>query len=266
MATSEQNNAPAGWVDTHLHLLPGIDDGPATMELALAMAEVIIGDGVSHVVVTPHSNYQFTFDPAQVTALRDRMQAHLGERLTIMTGCELHLSFENVQAVLANPRLYSLNGGRYVLVEFPEYFERNSMQKALEGFCDIGLVPLIAHPERNQVFQQHPSVLDDYLRLGCIAQVTASSFSGRFGKRAQEYSNELLNRECIHVVASDGHSAEQRSPRLSKAHAAIEAAKGAELAQILCRDNPWAIACDRKLPYAPEPAAKRKSLWSRLKG
>ncbi|HEY7855388.1 MAG TPA: CpsB/CapC family capsule biosynthesis tyrosine phosphatase, partial [Terriglobales bacterium] len=129
MAT-EENSTPAGWVDTHLHLLPGIDDGPATMELAMAMAEVIIGDGISHVVVTPHSNYQFTFDPAQATALRDQMQAQLGNRLTLLTGCELHLSFENVQAVLANPRLYSLNGGRYVLVEFPEFFERNSMQKA----------------------------------------------------------------------------------------------------------------------------------------
>lgn len=254
-----------GFVDTHLHLLPGLDDGPATMDESLALAEAAIADGTTDVIATPHANYQFGFFPERVTALRDDLQARLAGRLHVTSGCELHLSYENVQAVLANPRFFTLNQGRYLLVEFPEFFESVSLLAVLEQFCGMGLVPVLAHPERNPVFQQKPEVLYNYLRVGCLAQVTASSFGGRFGKQAQQFSAELLEQERVHIVASDGHSAEKRSPRMSKASAFIEHARGADIASALCRENPLAMLEDRDLPYFPTPAAKKKSLWARLR-
>ncbi|HET9785277.1 MAG TPA: CpsB/CapC family capsule biosynthesis tyrosine phosphatase [Terriglobales bacterium] len=254
-----------GRVDTHLHLLPTLDDGPADWEGSLAMAEVAIADGTTHVVVTPHANYQFTFDPAHSAELCALLQEKLNSRLQILLGCELHLTYENVQAVLATPSTYTLNASRYVLVEFPEFFERRSLGGALEQMRGRGLVPVLAHPERNPVFQQHPEALDEYLRLGCLSQVTAASFGGRFGKRAQQFSQELLRGERIHLVASDGHSAEQRSPRLSVAAEFIAEQAGEAVATALCRDNPWAIAQNHeRLPYHPPPAEKKKSIFSRF--
>ena len=259
--------ANAGWVDTHIHLLPGLDDGPATLEDALAMAEVAIADGITHAVATPHANYQFRYEPEPVAALRQELQERLGERLRLFTGCELHLSFENVQAAVAEPRRFSLNRGRYLLVEFPEFFERRALGGALEQLVGAGATPVLAHPERNPVFQQHPEALDEYLRMGCLSQVTASSFTGRFGKRAQQCSAELLKREQLHIVASDGHSAQQRPPHFQRAFAFVEEQAGREVALALCRDNPLAMIEDRELPYWPEPAkAKKKGLFARLRG
>ncbi|MGH9413003.1 MAG: tyrosine-protein phosphatase [Terriglobales bacterium] len=255
-----------GWVDTHLHLLPGLDDGPKDWEESLAMAEVLIADGTTHVVVTPHSNYQFTFSQPGTAALCRQLQEKLAGRLHIMTGCEVHLTFENVQALLERPREFSLNGSRYVLVEFPEFFERQALASALRQIADRGMVPVLAHPERNPVLQQHPETLDEYLRLGCLSQVTASSFRGRFGKRAEQFSLELLRGGRIHVVASDGHSAEQRSPRLSPAAAFITERTDEQIARALCSGNPLAMALDQpQLPYAPEAPQKKKSLFARLK-
>lgn len=254
-----------GRVDTHLHLLPGLDDGPADWEAALAMAEVAIADGTTHVVVTPHANYQWAFDAGRSGELCALMQQKLDSRLQVMLGCEVHLTYENVQAVLATPASYALNASRYVLVEFPEFFERRMMGSALEQMRGRGLVPVLAHPERNPVFQQHPEALDEYLRLGCLSQVTASSFRGRFGKRAQQFSQELLRGERIHLVASDGHSAEQRSPRLSVAAEFIAEQADEAVAEALCSGNPWAMAHNQeRLPYHPIPSVKRKSLFSRF--
>lgn len=263
---ANSNSDAAGWVDTHLHLLPGLDDGPKDWQASMAMAEVLIADGTTHVVVTPHSNYQFSFSRARTTELCRELEDKLQGRLQVMAGCEVHLSFENVSALLQRPRELSLNGGRYVLVEFPEFFERQALGSALEQIAGHGMVPVLAHPERNPVLQQHPETLDDYLRLGCLAQVTASSFRGRFGKRAEQFSLELLRTGRIHVVASDGHSAEQRSPKMSPAAAFIAERATEELAQALCSANPLAITMDKpKLPYAPDPPEKKKSLFARLK-
>ncbi|MGH9518157.1 MAG: CpsB/CapC family capsule biosynthesis tyrosine phosphatase, partial [Terriglobales bacterium] len=129
------------FVDTHLHLLPGLDDGPATMEAALEAAEVAIADGVVAVVATPHSNYQWPFQPDRVNQLRTEMQTLVGERMRITTGCELHLSYENVQAALANPRAFTLNASRYLLVEFPELFDREAFAGVLDQLVGIGMVP-----------------------------------------------------------------------------------------------------------------------------
>ena len=259
-------NETSGWVDTHLHLLPGLDDGPENLEEALALAETIVAEGTTRVVATPHANYRYEFLPERVAALREQLQAALGERLQILTGCELHLSFENVQRAMASPQTYSLNRSRYLLVEFPEFFERQALGNALEQFLQQGVVPVLAHPERNPVFQQHPGTLDEYLRAGCVCQVTAASFTGRFGKRAQEFSSELLRGERIHVIATDGHSAQQRPPHFRRAHALIAKQSDEELATVLCSSNPLAITQDQELPYCPVPKEKKKSFLARLRG
>ncbi len=255
-----------GWVDTHLHLLPGVDDGPAAADEAAALLEAVIAAGTTQAVATPHANYQFQFDRDASQALLRRLQEGAGERLRLYLGCELHLSYENVQRAAEAPRQFSLNGGRYLLVEFPELFERGALGAALQRLCDAGAVPVLAHPERNPVFQQHPEALDDYIRLGCVAQLTASSFTGRFGKRAQQLSAALLQGERAHIVASDGHSAQQRAPHFHKAAAVIEELAGEARVRALCSDNPLAMIEDRPLPYYPELANKKRGFLARLRG
>ena len=89
-------------VDLHCHILPGLDDGPKAMEDSLAMAESAIADGITHVVATPHANSSHVFDYPKIRALQKELQSQLGNRLTLATGCDFHLSPENVEALQAD--------------------------------------------------------------------------------------------------------------------------------------------------------------------
>jgi protein-tyrosine phosphatase len=169
---------------------------------------------------------------------------------------------------LAHPRKYSVNGGRYLLVEFAEMFNIASMEAILRQLREQGLIPVLTHPERNPVFQQHPELAPRYIELGCIVQVTASSLTGDFGKQAARSAADLLDRNLIHVLASDGHSTRHRLPRLSEAAQFVAERKDVQLARALVSDNPAAIIADRPLPYRPNGAvrtSRKKGLWSRFR-
>ena len=122
----------------------------------------------------------------------------------IHRGCDFHLSAGNIQDALANPTKYTINGGRYLMVELPEMFSPVAMDQALWQLSSKGILPVITHPERNPVLLRSPEVLQGWVNRGCFAQVTAQSLTGRFGKRAKEAAWRFLRAGAIHIVASDG--------------------------------------------------------------
>ena len=259
---------PIGNVDIHCHILPGLDDGAPTPDISLGMARMAAEDGTTHLVATPHANFQFTYEPARIAALRAELQAAIGDQLQLLVGCDFHLSYENVLDAIAYPRKYSINGGRYLLVEFAETFNIDVMETVLCQLRDAGLLPVLTHPERNPIFQQHPDLASRYIALGCVVQVTASSLTGDFGKQAARSAADLLDRELIHVLASDGHSTRHRLPRLSQGAQVVADRKGEAVARALVSENPAAIIADQTLPYRPNGIAlpaRKKSLWASLR-
>src|SRR6202007_325076 len=108
-------------VDVHCHILPGLDDGPEAIEESLAMAESAVADGITHVVATPHANSEYYFDYDRVQALRKELQAKISDRLILATGCDFHLSPENLEALRADATRFCINQHDYLLVEFNEY-------------------------------------------------------------------------------------------------------------------------------------------------
>src|SRR5258708_26810331 len=108
-------------VDLHCHILPGLDDGPATMEESMAMAESAIADGITHVVATPHSSNRYSFDFARGRQLRDELQAKAGDRLKIATGCDFHLNPENLESLHEDAAHYRINQHELVLLEFTQF-------------------------------------------------------------------------------------------------------------------------------------------------
>src|SRR5690348_5855185 len=107
-------------VDVHCHILPGLDDGPEDIEESLAMAESAISDGITHVVATPHCNNNYPFDYARVQSLREHLQIEIGDRLKLATGCDFHLSPENLDALRTEASRFCINQHDYLLVEFNE--------------------------------------------------------------------------------------------------------------------------------------------------
>jgi len=253
-------------VDLHCHILPGIDDGASTMEVSVAMAESAIADGITHVVATPHSNNEYLFDFSHVRALRDELQSKVGDRLKIATGCDFHLSPENLGALRKNSSQYCINDRDYLLVEFNEFSIPPAMDQTLHAIQLAGMRPIVTHPERNGILRANPERLKKWVRRGCYAQVTGGSLTGGFGPSAQQDALRWIGEGLIHFVASDAHNTRTRPLRLQLAYDTVVDQFGQEKARALFQDNPFAALEGRDLPHVPEvqeelPPKRRKRFF-----
>ncbi|HEY2118682.1 MAG TPA: CpsB/CapC family capsule biosynthesis tyrosine phosphatase [Candidatus Acidoferrum sp.] len=245
-------------VDIHCHILYGLDDGARTIEDSLAMAEDAIADGITHVVGTPHSSNEHTFDFARVQAVRDELRQKLGDRLTIATGCDFHLNPENMLKLRDNSAPFCVNQKDYLLVEFNEFSIPPAMDQTLHELCLQGLRPIITHPERNGILRTQPDRLRDWVHQGCFAQVTAGSLGGVFGPVAQEKAWEWTRQGLVHFVSTDAHNTTRRPLKLKFAYDEVAEQCGQEKAQALFVDNPLAAFEGRPLPYVPEVVSELK--------
>ncbi len=260
-------------IDIHCHILPDLDDGSESIEMSVEMGEMAIADGITHVIGTPHAHPKYPFIPELVMKRRDEVQAHFEGRLTIATGCDFHLSYENLQEIRHFPTRYTLNQKKYLLVEFADYSIPPSMDQTLHELHLAGILPIITHPERNPLIRSKPERLYRWLRQGCYAQVTAGSLAGRFGKPAQEAAEEWLGLNAVHFLASDAHNVSSRPLRLKETFDHVAKTRGADVAQALLVDNPLAAFEGKSLPWVPEldediglapggsSTRKRKRFW-----
>jgi protein-tyrosine phosphatase len=239
-------------VDLHCHILPGLDDGPENVEISLAMAEAAIADGITHVVATPHSSNEHFFDYPRVRALRAELQEKIGDRLILATGCDFHLSPENLDALRQDARPFCINQRDYLLVEFNEYSIPPSMDQTLHEIQLLGLRPVITHPERNAILRLQTERLGKWVRLGCFIQVTAGSLTGVFGPGAQKDSLRWLADGLVHIVASDAHNTRGRPLKLQAAFDLVRGQFGEEKARALFTENPMAAFEGRDLPHVPQ--------------
>jgi len=239
-------------VDLHCHILHGLDDGPATIEESIAMAESAIADGITHVVATPHSSSRYFFDFLRVRRLRDELQARIGDRLKIATGCDFHLNLENLESFRQDPRHYCINQRDFLLVEFNEFSIPPAMDQMLHEIQLAGVRPVITHPERNGILRAHPERLRKWVRRGCFAQVTGGALTGGFSAGSQEDALRWIGEGLIHFVASDAHNLRSRPLRLLSAYDVVVDRFGQEKARALFQDNPLAAFEGRELPHVPE--------------
>jgi protein-tyrosine phosphatase len=241
-------------VDVHCHILPGLDDGSRSLAESLQMAEAAIADGITHVVCTPHSSSSHLFDYRRVRQCRAKLQAELGDRLLLATGCDFHMSPENLAALREDAPRFCINQKNYLLVEFNEFSIPPAMDQALHDLHLAGLQPIITHPERNAILRARPERLKQWVQHGCYVQVTANSLTGTFGHLAQEDAWRWLGEGLIHFVASDAHNLTSRPLRLRPAYEAVEAKFGTEIAEALFSTNPMAAFEGHELPYVAELA------------
>lgn len=239
-------------IDIHCHILPALDDGAESFDMSMAMAEMAIADGVTRVIATPHASPNHPFIAELVKRRRDELQQELAGRLTLATGCDFHLNFENLQQLRLEPERFTLNQKNYLLVEFADFSIPSSLDQALRELQLAGLTPIVTHPERNPLIRAQPDRLFRWLRQGCYVQITAQSLSGRFGRAAQQASEEWLDAGAVHFIASDAHNTTSRPLRLKETFEELAKSRGQELAQALLIENPLAVFEGQPLPYVPE--------------
>lgn len=245
-------------IDIHSHILPGLDDGSPTLEVSVEMMRIAARAGTTDIVATPHANLEYAFDPDATARKIAELAAAAGGAPRIHRGCDLHLSYDNIQQALAQPSRFTIDGGMYLLVEFPDLLIIRTAGDIFDKLLGAGVVPVITHPERNALLQQRLDELEGWVEQGCRVQVTAQSFLGRFGRQAREFADLLVRRGLAHLVASDAHDAEDRPPDLSGAHDYLRRKYGEEVARRLLIDNPR-----RVLESAPIQAVEKPGTTGR---
>ena len=239
--------------DIHSHILPEIDDGSKSWEMTLEMCRMAQADGIRHMVATPHANERYPYDRDAHERRLNELRTRFGSGMEFSLGCDFHMSYENLQDLKLHPQRYSIDGKRYLLVEFSNYGIPPQIEDAMMRLGDLGLTPVLTHPERNTILQQNLSRVLRWAELGCVVQVTGSALTGRWGERAQQAAHLLMEHQAVHVLSTDAHDTTSRPPILSAARDAAAEICGAEAAQSMVSGNPQAIIQGQPLPYFPKP-------------
>jgi len=239
-------------VDLHCHILSGFDDGAKSVQESLTMAETAIADGITHVVATPHSSNEYRFDFAAVQQACRELQVAVGDRLKLATGCDFHLSPENLAALKKNAAPFCIHQKDYLLVEFNEFAIPPAMDETLYQIQLAGLRPIITHPERNAIIRARPERLEKWIRNGAYAQVTGGSLTGTFGPGAQQNALTWIARGLVHFVASDAHNLTARPHKLRAAYDVVRSEFAQQMAEALFVENPLAAFEGQPLPHVPE--------------
>jgi protein-tyrosine phosphatase len=204
-------------------------------------------DGVRHIVAKPHCNDQYPYDRTRYEDLKDNLEEAAEGRIEFSIGCDFHFSFENITDAIENPKRYSINGTRYLLIEFSDYGISPNVSELLFQFTSRGMVPIVTHPERNPLLVRRPGKVLELVDTGALVQVTANSVTGFWGEKARLVSEWLLTQGAVHVIASDAHDPKRRRPVLSEARNIVARMMGEQIAEDLVNNNPLAIVEGRPL-------------------
>jgi protein-tyrosine phosphatase len=210
-------------------------------------------DGITHQVATPHANDRYHYDRTYLQGLVEHLQSLVGSALTLSLGCDFHLSYDNLQDVLANPARFAIEGTRYMLVELSNYSVPQQTTDCFMLLGDRGITAVVTHPERNPILRESPQRVVEWAEQGCVIQVTGSALTGFWGQRTRRAAHWLLEHDAVHVLATDAHDTEKRVPVLSSARDAVAEIYGNEVAEALVESNPRAIVNSQPLPYFPRP-------------
>jgi len=254
-------------IDVHIHVLPGLDDGPEEMGEAVDMCRVALADGVSVIVAAPHmcdGLFDVTRDEVLrgVRRLREQLDAH-GIALAVLPGGDVRISTDLPQLLKGGHVMTVADRGKYMMVELPHDIVPPGLAQTLLAVQSAGTTPIITHPERNFEMQRDPALLEPLVRSGNLVQLTADSLVGRFGGQARKCARELVTRRMAHLVASDAHSLQTRRPGLSKARQAVGELLPAEEVEEMFVHRPRKILAGEPvtLPEISDERPPKKRDW-----
>lgn len=217
-------------IDTHCHILPGIDDGAADFDASIVMAKKAVKQGITTILCTPHhNNGRYTNPKQQVIQVVDELQALLDEQgipLDLIEGQEVRLTSTLIDEIKQGNILFTDEGERYILIEFPTADIPEYTEQLFAQLRTLKKVPVIVHPERNIKLIEDPNRLLTFLDMGCLAQLTAPSYVGIYGKRVQKIAEQMVDHHMVQFIASDAHGPQKRDFYLKEAYKKLKKEHG----------------------------------------
>lgn len=221
-------------IDIHSHLLPAIDDGSPDWDKSILLAQQAVADGITHALMTPHHHNGKYRNPRQkVEELTSQFQAKLDEAqvpLKVFPSQEIRINGDLVDEIAQGSILGTDEELTYLLLELPDNAVPNYTNDMVFKLLQLGITPIIVHPERNTALMAKPNILYDLIDHGAFAQVTASSLVGTFGKKVEAFTKDIIKHGLAHVIASDAHYLPGRDYEMQLAFAKLNKLFGDDLA------------------------------------
>ncbi|WP_461672897.1 tyrosine-protein phosphatase [Priestia megaterium] len=251
-------------IDLHCHILSGIDDGALNDEISLKMAREAVLEGIHTIVATPHhQNGRYLNEKKDIIQYVRKLNEVLKKEkvpLTILPGQEIRLYGEILEDYHAEKILTLNDTGKYLFIEFPSSQVPHYAERLLFDIQSKGLIPIIVHPERNSRLLEEPDLLYKFITNGALAQVTAGSVTGHFGKKIKKFSHQLIQSNLVHFVSSDAHNLEGRSFYMREALGAIESEHGQDTSYMFLENAHYVIQGQMCYKEPPEVVKKKKFL------
>lgn len=202
-------------IDIHSHILPMVDDGATSVEMALEMLDVAYRDGTDVLFLTPHFAYPYGFiNPKhKIKEFFDEFRyitKREGIPIQLCLGCE-YLYTNKEDFLSQKDEITTLNGTKYILMEFFFDESADTLIEAVDTIVSVGWTPIIAHIERFNCVQVSPSIAKVLIQKGALLQMNKGSVLGRYGRAVKETAEYFLERHYYSFVGSDAHHPKMRS-------------------------------------------------------
>lgn len=256
-------------IDLHHHCLPAVDDGPRDLGEAVALCAMAAEEGIRTIVATPHvlrGRWQNT-SRAKLDAAIETLREKTNDTPHLVLGSEYYFAHDMTEVLRTGGAIIPLAGSRYVLVEFASHAIPPLVEQPFYHLQLDGWTPIIAHPERNLVFQAKPELLASLIRLGAKTQITTASLTGGFGSAARKTATAWLRGGMVHFLATDAHNTTKRPPVVREALAVVNELVGESVCNALTVGNPRAVLEGRGLDFEPEPGSipEKAGFFSKLR-
>lgn len=256
------NAEKAMFVDIHCHCLPNVDDGPKTKYEALALCQMLVDDGVTTAIATPHQLGQFDGcnEASEIRASVSMLNRELETNnipLTILPGGDVRVDERIYQLIESDKILTLADGRKYILLELPSSIFIDIEPLLLE-LTQLGIYGIISHPERHFILNKQHNIIPKWLESPSYLQITAGSLLGQFGSMAKRAAWHYLSSGWVSIVATDCHNLNRRRPVMTAAFKYIREKLGHEVAHLVCIENPLRVLEGRNIINTLPPGKRER--------
>lgn len=207
-------------VDFHSHIIYGVDDGAKDIHISLDMIENAEKEGTKYICATSHYLLG-EYEPDREDYFNKLRELKEKSNIEIVSGLEVYMD-PKLPELYKEKKIWTINDGPYMLIEFPMRDVPKYSMDILYELTILGIKPIIAHPERNIKLINNIDILMDFIDEGYLLQLNANSLLGKHGQAEKAFGEELVKRNMVHILGSDGHNVEFRKTDIRKASERLE--------------------------------------------
>ncbi len=249
-------------IDFHSHIIYGVDDGSKDLNMSLEMIKNAEKEGTKYICATSHYMPE-VYEPDSGDYFNKLKELQEKSNINIISGLELYMD-PSLPKLYKDKKIWGINEKSYMLIEFPMRDVPKYSMDILYELTVLGVKPIIAHPERNIKLMNNRHIIEELIEEGYLLQLNINSLLGKHGQAEKAFGEELVKRNMIHLIGSDGHNNSFRKTDMKKASERLKELNPELYNWILKNEKNVLEGLDIELPEIKE-VKERKSFFGLFK-